>query len=162
FKVTISRDVRVPPPPFWGARVTPPDQIAFAEMFAGMDLKTLYRLHWGARGTGETYERLIREDFEPQRLRLQREAEAEGWIRPRAVYGYFPCQSEGQDLVIFDPAAFAPGSLAPRGKLEEVVRFTFPRQSEREGLCLSDYFAPGSSSKFDVVAFQVVTVGGGV
>jgi 5-methyltetrahydrofolate--homocysteine methyltransferase len=76
------------------------------------------------------------------------------------VYGFFPCQSEGQDLVIYDPASFAPRSLTPRGKLEEVVRFHFPRQADREGLCLSDYFQPAESSKFDLVAFQVVTVGG--
>jgi 5-methyltetrahydrofolate--homocysteine methyltransferase len=61
--------------------------------------------------------------------------------------------------VVFDPSAFVPGSLTPRGKIEEVVRFTFPRQTEREGLCLSDYFMPAETSKFDVVAFQVVTVG---
>ena len=72
--------VSVPAPPFWGARVTPSKSIPFAGMFAGMDLKTLYRLHWGARGTGEEYERLIREDFEPRRLRLEREAEERGWI----------------------------------------------------------------------------------
>ena len=64
--------------------------------------------------------------------------------------------------MIYDPAAFTGGSLTPRGKLEEIVRFTFPRQSEREGLCLSDYFLPADMSRFDVVAFQVVTVGGEV
>jgi 5-methyltetrahydrofolate--homocysteine methyltransferase len=159
FKVTVSRDVAIPAPPFWGARVTAPRDVPFAGMFEGMDLKTLYRLHWGARGSGEEYERLVREDFEPRRLRLQREAEAKGWLKPAAAYGYFPVQSEGQDLVVYDPAAFSAGSLTPRGKIEEVARFTFPRQAEREGLCLSDYFAPAESSKFDVVALQVVTVG---
>jgi 5-methyltetrahydrofolate--homocysteine methyltransferase len=159
FRVTVSRDVEIPAPPFWGPRVTPTRQVSFAGMFQGMDLKTLYRLHWGARGSGEEYERLIRTDFEPRRLRLQREAEGRGWLEPRACYGFFPCQSEGQDLVVYDAAAFAPGSLTARGKLEEVVRFGFPRQGEREGLCLADYFAPAESSRFDVVAFQVVTVG---
>jgi 5-methyltetrahydrofolate--homocysteine methyltransferase len=159
FRVTVSRDVDVPKPPFWGTRTTPSRDIPFAGMFAGMDLKTLYRLHWGARGAGDAFERLIRDDFEPRRLRLQREAEERGWIRPLAVYGYFPVQSESQDLVVYDPTAFAAGSLTPRGKLEEVVRFTFPRQAEREGLCLSDYFAPADSSRFDVLALQVVSVG---
>ena len=159
FKVTVSRDVDVPAPPFWGARATPAAQIPFAGMYAGMDLKTLYRLHWGARGSGEVYETLIRDDFEPRRLRLQREAEAQGWLTPRAVYGFFPCQSAGQDLIVYDPAGFVAGSLTPRGKIEELLRFTFPRQAEREGLCLSDYFAPVEGSRFDVIAFQVVTVG---
>jgi 5-methyltetrahydrofolate--homocysteine methyltransferase len=161
FKVSVSRDVTTPAPPFWGARRTPDPDFSYAGMFGAMDLKTLYRLHWGARGSGAEFDRLIREDFEPRRLALQRDAERAGWIRPRAVYGYFPCQSEGQDLVIFEPSAFASGSLTPRGKIEELIRFHFPRQEEREGLCLSDYFQPRESSRFDVVAFQVVTVGAG-
>jgi 5-methyltetrahydrofolate--homocysteine methyltransferase len=159
FKVTVDRNVTIPAPPFWGARVTEPAAIDWDGMFAGMDLKTLYRLHWGARGSGPEVDKLIREDFEPRRIALQREARSEGWLEPGAVYGYFPCQSDGQDLIIYDPAAFVTGSLTPRGKLEEIVRFAFPRQSEREGLCLSDYFLPRATSRFDVVAFQVVTVG---
>jgi 5-methyltetrahydrofolate--homocysteine methyltransferase len=161
FKVSVSRDVSTPAPPFWGPRATRETDFSYRGMFDAMDLKTLYRLHWGARGSGPEIERLIREDFEPRRLLLQRDAERSGWIRPRAVYGYFPCQSDGQDLVIFDPAAFVGGSLTPRGKIEEVVRFHFPRQEEREGLCLADYFQPREASRFDMVAFQVVTVGSG-
>ncbi|OGF17794.1 MAG: methionine synthase [Candidatus Eisenbacteria bacterium RBG_16_71_46] len=159
FKVTVDRNVPIPPPPFWGARVTPTSAVPFAAMFEGMDLKTLYRLHWGARGSGGEYERLVREEFEPVRMRLQREAESKGWLRPVAAYGYFPVQSEGQDLIVYDPSAFSPGSLAPRGKIEEIVRFGFPRQADREGLCLADYFQPVASSRFDVLAAQVVTVG---
>ncbi len=162
FKVNVSRNIEIPAPPFWGARVTPTKEIPFAKMFEGMDLKTLYRLHWGGRGSGPEFDALVREEFEPRRLQLQRESEEQGWLEPAAVYGYFACQSEGQDLVIYDPAGFAPGSLMPRGKIEEVVRFTFPRQADREGLCLSDYFAPADTSRFDVVAFQIVTVGGRV
>jgi 5-methyltetrahydrofolate--homocysteine methyltransferase len=162
FRVKVSRGIDIPAPPFWGTRLTPTSEVPFAGMFAGMDLKTLYRLHWGARGRGAEVERLIREDFEPRRLRLEREAEALGWLEPRAVYGYFPCQSAGEDLVVYDPAAFAPGALEPRGGVEEVLRFRFPRQTAREGLCLSDYFLPAGSGRFDVVAFQIVTVGGRV
>jgi 5-methyltetrahydrofolate--homocysteine methyltransferase len=146
-------------PPFWGARVTPTREVSYAGVYRGMDLKTLYRLHWGGRGSGEAFDRLVREEFEPRRRRLEREAEEKGWLRPAAVYGYFPVQSEGQDLVAYDPAAFTAGTLVPRGKLEEIVRFTFPRQADREGLCLADYFQPADSSRFDVLALQVVTVG---
>src|SRR6185503_3851593 len=116
FKVDVDRNITIPPPPFWGPRVTPPEAIDWDGMFAGMDLKTLYRLHWGARGSGPDVDKLLREDFEPRRLQLQREAREQGWLEPRAVFGYFPCQSEGQDLIVYDPAAFTPGSLTPRGK----------------------------------------------
>jgi 5-methyltetrahydrofolate--homocysteine methyltransferase len=159
-RVVVSRDVAIPVPRRWGAQVTPTTTIPFAGMFAGMDLKTLYRLHWGARGSGAEYERLVREDFEPRRLALQREAQEQGWLEPRAVWGCFPCRGDGQDLVIYDSESFTPGSLEPRGAPAEWLRFTFPRQSSREGLCLSDYFLPPASGRFDVVAFQVVTVGG--
>jgi 5-methyltetrahydrofolate--homocysteine methyltransferase len=159
FKVDVDRNIVIPAPPFWGARATDPKDVSWEGMYEGMDLKTLYRLHWGARGSGPEYDKLIREDFEPRRLALQREAREQGWLTPAAVYGYFPCQSDGQDLIVYDPTSFTSGSLTPRGKLEEIVRFTFPRQTEREGLCLSDYFMPNATSKFDVVAFQVVTVG---
>jgi 5-methyltetrahydrofolate--homocysteine methyltransferase len=101
----------------------------------------------------------VRDDFEPRRLKLQREAEERGWIKPTAAYGYFPVQSQGQDLIVYESTAFTPGSLTPRGKVEEIIRFNFPRQAEREGLCLSDYFQPVESSRFDVLALQVVTVG---
>ena len=161
FKVEVDRNVSIPAPPFWGPRVTEPQAIDWDGMYAGMDLKTLYRLHWGARGSGPAVDKLLREDFEPRRLLLQREARERGWIEPRACFGYFPCQGDGQDLIVYDPSAFVAGSLTPRGKLEEILRFTFPRQSEREGLCLSDYFLPRDTSRFDVVAFQVVTVGSG-
>jgi 5-methyltetrahydrofolate--homocysteine methyltransferase len=159
FKVQVDRNITIPAPPSWGARVTAPRDVSFAGMWEGIDLKTLYRLHWGARGSGAVYDKLIREDFEPRRLKLQAEAERKGWIKPAASYGFFPVQSDGQDLIVYDPAGFTPGSLAPRGKIEEQVRFTFPRQAEREGLCLSDYFQPVDSSRFDVLALQVVTVG---
>ncbi|MEN6409730.1 MAG: vitamin B12 dependent-methionine synthase activation domain-containing protein, partial [Anaerolineaceae bacterium] len=83
----------------------------------------------------------------------EKEAIESGWLRPRGVYGYFPAQSDGNDLVIYDPASAAGDS--PR----EWMRFTFPRQPYNDHLCLADYFAPVSSGRIDVAAFQVVTVG---
>jgi len=83
---------------------------------------------------------------------MQRDALREGWLRPQAVYGYWPCQSEGDALIVYAPVARGEGHI-------EIARFTFPRQPDGDRLCLADYFAPVSSGKLDVVAFQVVTVG---
>jgi 5-methyltetrahydrofolate--homocysteine methyltransferase len=69
------------------------------------------------------------------------------------VYGYFPAQSDGNDLVVYDPASVEAGSPHER------MRLTFPRQPGNDHLCLADYFAPVSSGRMDVAAFQVVTVG---
>jgi 5-methyltetrahydrofolate--homocysteine methyltransferase len=77
----------------------------------------------------------------------------EGWLKPQAVYGYWPAQSDGDDLIIFDPGSVAAGSPA------EKLRFSFPRQNSGEFLSLADYFAPLGSDQMDVAAFQVVTVG---
>ncbi len=84
---------------------------------------------------------------------MSRQAVQEGWLRPQAVYGYWPCQSEGNHLLIYTPESVT------AGKPQELMRFEFPRQPAGDYLCLADYFAPLSSGKIDVVALQVVTVG---
>ncbi|MDQ3856462.1 MAG: methionine synthase, partial [Chloroflexota bacterium] len=137
---------RVPEPPFWGHRVL--DPIPLERVWEHLDLNTLYRLHWGARNaSGERWERLLREEFEPRLEALKARAAREGFIVPRAVYGYFPASSQGDDLIIYDPDS---------GR--EAARMTFPRQPEDEHLCLSDYFLPEGEGR-DVIAFQVVTAG---
>jgi 5-methyltetrahydrofolate--homocysteine methyltransferase len=95
----------------------------------------------------------MEEKFTLRLEEMKKEALRTGWILPQGVYGYFPCQADGNDLVLFDP-----GSLAAASPLE-MNRFSFPRQGDQEHLCLSDYFLPKGSSKMDVVALQVVTVG---
>jgi 5-methyltetrahydrofolate--homocysteine methyltransferase len=76
----------------------------------------------------------------------------EGWLKPQAVYGLFPCQAEGDSLIIYDPATVG-------AQPQPMARFTFPRQPHDEHLALSDYFATVESGQIDVVGFQVVTVG---
>src|SRR5687768_11109987 len=146
-------DNRVPEAPFWGARVC--RDIPLDEIFALLDLDELYRLQWGARGSGPKYEATVREELEPARLRLQADASRNGWLRPRAVYGYFPVQSVGNDLIVYDPAAYG----SDGGSLREIARFRYPRMVGRERLCLADYFRPADSGDVDVAAIQVVTVG---
>ncbi|MDP9352386.1 MAG: methionine synthase [Chloroflexota bacterium] len=142
----VSKLDRVPEPPFWGARVL--DSIPLERVWENLDLNTLYRLHWGARNaSGERWEQLVREEFEPKLEDLKARAAREGFILPRAVYGYFPANSQGDDLVVYDPDT---------GR--ETARMTFPRQPDDEHLCLADYYLPEGEGR-DVVAFQVVTAG---
>jgi 5-methyltetrahydrofolate--homocysteine methyltransferase len=143
-----SREVRIPDAPFLGAKHIA--RLPLADLFQHFDLNTLYRLHWGARNAkGEEYERLVREEYEPRLRRMKTEAQTGGWLTPGAVYGYFPVASEGDTLVVFHPEDPA----------RELERFPFPRQQDREQLCLADFFAPVDSGRRDVAAFQVVTVG---
>ena len=148
----VSQDHAVPVPPFLGTAVL--DDIPLDEVFALLDLDELYRLQWGGRGSGPEFAQVVREQFEPTLARLKQEAAAGGWVRPRAVYGYFPVQSAGNDIVVYEPEPYGRD-----GTLVERTRFHFPRQEGRERLCLADYFRSVESGDVDVAAFQVVTVG---
>jgi 5-methyltetrahydrofolate--homocysteine methyltransferase len=137
----------VPTPPFWGAQVV--TRIRLQDVVECLDRNALYRLQWGAKNAkGEEWERL-RAEFDIKVRDLVREAERDGWLEPKVVYGYFPCQSDGHDLIVYDPA----------NRARELTRFVFPRQPERERLCIADYFRPVESGEYDVVALQIVTMG---
>jgi 5-methyltetrahydrofolate--homocysteine methyltransferase len=112
-------------------------------------------LHWGGKTHGADFTRLVEMEFRPRLKRMLLEARQQRYLQPKAIYGYFPCQSNGNELIVYDPAGMQEQSNA----LREIARFHCPRQQERERLCLADYFVPVSSGKIDVVAFQVVTMG---
>jgi 5-methyltetrahydrofolate--homocysteine methyltransferase len=148
----VSSDHPIPTAPFLGTTVL--EHIPLDEVFQVLDLDELYRLQWGGRGSGPEYDKNVREVFEPTLVRLKEQAKREGWLQPRAVYGFFPVQSRGNDLVVFDPDQYANDS-----SLREIAKFHFPRQEGREQLCIADYFRSQESGDVDVVGFQVVTVG---
>ncbi|MFL5639120.1 MAG: methionine synthase [Gemmatimonadaceae bacterium] len=143
----------VPSPPFWGTRVI--RDIPLDEVFDLLDLDELYRLQWGARGSGDQYRATVKNEFEPTLERLKKDAKKNGWIKPEVVYGYFPAQSQGNDVIVYDPAAYS----SDGGSLREIARFHFPRMVGRERLCLADYIRSVDSGEVDVVPLQVVTVG---
>jgi 5-methyltetrahydrofolate--homocysteine methyltransferase len=137
-------DVPVPEPPFWGAREV---EVELADVFPHLDTHVLFKLHWGGRGVkGEAWRELVEKDFQPRLERMWRE---QNYLRPRAILGYFPCYSEGNELVVLDPA--------DRERVLE--RLVFPRQPGHDRICLADFFRPRESGEHDVVALQAVTVG---
>jgi len=137
-------DVPVPEPPFWGARELDPD---LDDVYPYLDRHVLYKLHWGGRGVkGEEWERLVSEDFEPRLERMWREQD---YLHPKARVGYFPCNADGNELIVYDPDN-------PDVELERLV---FPRQPKHDRICLTDFFRPVDSGERDVVALQGVTVG---
>jgi len=149
----IATDNPIPEPPFFGPRVR--HDIPLDEVLALVDLDELFRLQWGGRGSGEAFDATVRDEFRPTLERLSASARAEKWLVPQAAYGFFPVQGQGNELVVYDAAAYG----SDGGALREVARFTFPRQDGRERLCLADYFRPAESGEVDVVALQIVTVG---
>jgi 5-methyltetrahydrofolate--homocysteine methyltransferase len=148
----VAADNRVPTPPFWGTQTI--TRIKLQDVLECLDRNALYRLQWGAKNAkGEEWEQ-YKTEFDQKVRELMREAERDGWLEPKVVYGYFPVQSSGNDLIVYDPASVSKGST-PR----ELTRFVFPRQPSRERLCLADYYRSVESGEYDVAAFQVVTMG---
>jgi len=138
-----------PAPPFLGPRVI--SSVDPRELWPHFDLRSLFRLSWGAANIkGEAWERVLAEEFEPRLKRYQAMASRETLIEPRAVYGYFPAAGSGDDVIVYDPQD-------PR---REIARFAFARQAGGEHLCLADYLRePQDGGANDLIALQVVTVG---
>ncbi|MCI0688453.1 MAG: methionine synthase [Sporichthyaceae bacterium] len=145
----VAVDNPIPVPPFWGSRVV--RGIALADYAAYLDERATFLGQWGLRptrgGSGPGYEELVETDGRPRlRMWLDR-IHTEGMLEAAVVYGYFPCVSKGDDLIVL------------REDGTERTRFTFPRQHRDRHLCLADFFRPEESGEVDVVAFHVVTVG---
>ena len=139
----------VPKPPFFGPRVE--SDIDPAKLWDCFDLRSLYRLSWGAANTkGAAFDKLVKEEFEPRLLRYESIAIKEGLLEPRFVYGYFPAAGTGNDVIVYDP----------KDSSREIARFPFTRQAGGEHLSLADYVRePENGRGVDVVALQIVTVG---
>jgi 5-methyltetrahydrofolate--homocysteine methyltransferase len=144
-----SERVDIPQPPFWGA--TTIDDVDVRELWPCFDLKSLYRLSWGASNTkGEAFDTLVRDDFDPRRYRYEVQAEGGELLAPKVVYGYYPAAGIGNDVILYDPQDHS----------REIARFAFARQAGGEHLSLADYVRePENGRGIDVVALQVVTVG---
>ena len=142
-------DVDIPVPPFFGSRVVKGIQLSD---YAGMlDERALFVGQWGLKGNRGEYENMVEAEGRPRLRSLLNEVQSSGWLNAAVVYGYFPCYSEGNDLVILHHEGDKKG--------QERTRFTFPRQTRDRRLCISDFFASKDSGKTDVVAFHVVTMG---
>ena len=152
----VASDVPVPAVPFWGSRVV--RGIALADYAPYIDERALFMGQWGlksSRGDGPDYAELVETEGRPRLRTWLDRIKTESMIEPAVVYGYFPCYSEGNDLVI----VWHEGPDIGR----ERMRFTFPRQRRDRRLCIADFYRPHPDSTdpadFDVVAFHVVTMG---
>jgi 5-methyltetrahydrofolate--homocysteine methyltransferase len=148
----VAVDNTVPAPPFWGSRVVKGVQLG--DYSGYLDERALFLGQWGLRpgrgADGVSYEELVETEGRPRlRMWLDR-LKTDGLLDAGVTYGYFPCVSEGDDLVVLE---------SPELDAPERCRFTFPRQRRDRHLCLSDFFRPRESGQVDVVAFTVVTMG---
>jgi len=147
----VATDNPVPTPPFWGSRVV--KGIAVAEVAEWLDERATFMGQWGLRGArgadGPSYEDLVATEGRPRLRALLERVRTEQVMVPAVVYGYWPCWSEADDVVVLDPET----------QEGEIARFTFPRQRRDRFLCLADFVRPKGSDAVDVIAFQLVTMG---
>jgi 5-methyltetrahydrofolate--homocysteine methyltransferase len=146
----LSRGIAVPTPPFFGPRVL--EEVPARALLPFLNDNMLYQFHWGFKKDGRTLEGFLawaNKELKPILAGLVEEAEREQAFRPQAVYGYWPAAGEGNDLILFDPADHG----------RELARFSLPRQSKKNGLCIADFLRDVAEPERDVVGLQVVTVG---
>src|ERR1700680_2122599 len=152
----------IPVPPFWGVCVR--KDYDLREVFQYINETALFKNQWQLKTASQSdYVRLVDEKFRPILRKLEDEVAASGLFEPKVVYGYFPAQAEGNDVVVYEAAgqpnlrsAGQPGAAVPT---RELLRFTFPRQREGRRLAISDFFAPKASGKMDVIGLSLVTIG---
>jgi 5-methyltetrahydrofolate--homocysteine methyltransferase len=166
----------VPAPPFWGRRVV--TDLSPKHIFPYVNEIALFRGQWGfkqGKQSKEEFEKHTETVVRPVFEEHKRRALAEGFIEPKVVYGYFPVQSDGDDLIVYHTEEFvhavgcecgahaaAKSELAllkPKSVPREWLRFSLPRQSGRRKLCITDFYRTKASGQYDVLALQLVTVG---
>jgi len=145
----VATDNPVPAPPFWGTRVI--KGIPLKEYASWLDEGALFKGQWGLKeartGDGPSYQELVESEGRPRLRGLLDRLQTDNLLEAAVVYGYFPCVSKDDDLILLDEQG------------NETTRFTFPRQRRGRRLCLADFFRPEESGQTDVVGLQVVTVG---
>ncbi len=145
----VNSDLAIPRAPFYGSKVV--EYISLDEVFSFVNEVALFKGQWQfkqGRQPAEQYEALVREKVRPIYEEIKERSKREHLLQPGVVYGYFPAQSEGNDLIIYD-----------ENEKTERMRFTFPRQPSGKHLCLADFFASKESGRMDVAGFHLVTMG---
>jgi 5-methyltetrahydrofolate--homocysteine methyltransferase len=150
----IVQDVaEIPQPPFYGVRIA--RDFDLDHLFGYINETALFKNQWQLKTASATdYARLVEEKYRPTLRTLMAEAHAQGYLEPKAVYGYFPCNSDGNDVIVYNPEA-----ATDAADKRELLRITFPRQREGRLLSIADFFSPVASGRLDVIGFSVVTIG---
>jgi 5-methyltetrahydrofolate--homocysteine methyltransferase len=145
-------------PGFTGARQI---EVPLADLVPFIDW-TLFFSAWELKGRFPAildhpkYGEAARDLYAQARLLLDRIV-AEGLLTARGVYGFWPVNSDGDDIVVFDPQPSSASS-------EELMRFNMLRQQEEAGAnrpccSLADFVAPSDSGKTDFLGAFAVTTG---
>ncbi|MEE2720025.1 MAG: methionine synthase [Planctomycetota bacterium] len=146
----VADDVSVPAPPFWGSRLV--EDVPLSTVYPYVNTVALFRGQWGFRKGDRSkgdYQHYLEEEVQPIFDRLKQSMADDGILHPQLVYGWYPVAGDGDDLVVFDPEDHG----------TEIERFSFPRQSKRRRLCISDFFRSVDTGERDVLGLSCVTMG---
>ncbi|MBD2204930.1 methionine synthase [Calothrix sp. FACHB-1219] len=160
----VAVDIERPTPPFWGTKLLQPSDISLEELFWYLDLQALIAGQWQFRKpkeqSKEEYQAFLAEKVHPILEQWKRRIIEENLLHPQVIYGYFPCQAEGNSLYVYESNRVREASRREDAKdTKEIAKFEFPRQKSFNRLCIADFFAPKESGIIDVFPMQAVTVG---
>ncbi|MGB3531973.1 MAG: methionine synthase [Microcoleaceae cyanobacterium] len=151
-------EIKRPTPPFWGTQILQPQDIPLEEVFWYLDLQALFVGQWQFRKQKnqsiEEYNDFLQETVHPILEEWKQRILNENLLRPQAVYGYFPCQAEGNTLKVYSPEEMEKGTIS-----QPIKTFDFPRQTSGKRLCIADFFAEQETGIIDVFPMHAVTVG---
>lgn len=157
----VAVDITRPTPPFWGTKILTAAEIPIEEVFWYLDLQALFVGQWQFRKpksqSKPEYDQFLQEKVHPILTAWKEKIVKENLLNPTLIYGYFPCQSSGNSLLIYDPESIQAGEKPEN--LQPIAIFEFPRQKSGRRLCIADFFAPQESGIIDVFPMQAVTVG---
>ena len=145
----VARGLPIPEPPFFGSRVL--DDLTLEETFQFINETALIRGRWQVRKRDmpdDQFEELLSSKIRPALAHLKQQCRDQKLLIPQAVYGYFPCQSQGNCLIVYQ-----------LDRKTEWLRFHFPRQRHGRQLCIADFFASPEEGQMDVLPVQIVTMG---
>ena len=157
----VSSDIERPKPPFWGTKILKSEDIPIDEVFPYLDLQALFVGQWQFRKpkdqSREDYDEFLARKVHPVLEEWKQRVVADNLLHPTVIYGYFPCNAEGNTLYVYDPKIVRANRHSPLP--EPIQTFEFPRQKSGKRLCIADFFAAKESGQIDVFPMQAVTVG---
>jgi 5-methyltetrahydrofolate--homocysteine methyltransferase len=143
----VKAETTTPTPPFWGARAI---EAAPKAVLPFINERSLYQFQWGFRKQGRSLDDFLgwaKQELRPVLQRMLRITGEQEILRPQAIYGYWKCAGQGNDLILFEEDG-----------VTEAARFTLPRQPKEDGECIADFVTDVDDGR-DVIGLQVVTVG---
>jgi 5-methyltetrahydrofolate--homocysteine methyltransferase len=143
-----TRGLPVPVPPFWGPRVM---EAAPKALVPFINERSLYQFQWGFRKAGRSLEDFLgwaKQELRPVLKRMLALTEEQDILKPQAIYGYWKCAGQGNDLILFEEDG-----------VTEAARFHMPRQPKEDGECIADFVRDVDDAERDVIGLQLVTVG---